>query len=38
MDACQIDDRVIVNFDSMSYPRFSQARNMVAFGFQKQEL
>src|SRR5215469_11047225 len=38
LDACQIGDKVIIIFDFMSYPRNSQARNMVAFDLKKNEI
>ncbi len=38
LDACQIGERVIVIFDYMSYPRPMQAKNLVAYDLQRNEL
>ena len=38
LDACQIGNRVFVIFDYMSCPRRTQAKNMVAFDLQRNEL
>ena len=38
LDSCQIGHRVIVIFDPMSYPRNKQAKNMVAFDLDQNEV
>ncbi len=38
LDTCEIDKRVVVIFDYMSYPKSGQAKNMVAFDMEQKEL
>jgi len=38
LDACQINERIIVIFDYMSYPKNPPARNMMAFDLDKNEI
>jgi hypothetical protein len=38
LEACKIQDRVIVIFDYMQYPKDEQAKNLVAFDLQQNRL
>lgn len=38
LDARQIDDRVVVIFDYMDFPRWRQAHNLMAFDLSGREL
>jgi hypothetical protein len=38
LDAHRIGDRIVVVFDYMSFPRYKQARNLMAFDLQKRHL